>query len=52
MSHVPQRIMNEVGNVFSHYLFNIPIDVMRRFRGINGYVMPFRRESNAWEKKL
>jgi sulfhydrogenase subunit delta len=29
----------------------IPVEVLRRFRGINGYVAPFREESNAWEKK-
>lgn len=29
----------------------IPIEVMRRFRGINGYAPPFRLESNAWENK-
>ena len=27
----------------------IPIEVLRRFRGINGYVKPFREESQAWE---
>lgn len=29
----------------------IPIEIMRRFRGINGYVSPFLAESHAWEKK-
>ena len=29
----------------------LPIEVMRRFRGINGYVSSFRAESDAWEKK-
>ena len=29
----------------------IPIEVMRRFRGINGYVSSFRAESDTWEKK-
>ena len=29
----------------------IPKDMIRRFRGINGYVQPFRDESNAWETK-
>lgn len=29
----------------------IPVEVLRRFRGINGYVAPFREESNAWEGK-
>lgn len=34
---------------FTGYLNLIPIEVVRRFRGINGYVRPFREESNAWE---
>jgi sulfhydrogenase subunit delta len=29
----------------------IPVEVMRRFRGINGYVSPFRAESDIWESK-
>ena len=29
----------------------IPVEVLRRFRGINGYVSSFREEGNAWEKK-
>ena len=29
----------------------IPVEVLRRFRGINGYVSSFREESNIWEKK-
>ena len=29
----------------------IPVEVMRRFRGINGYLSPFRAEGNAWERK-
>lgn len=36
---------------FHRELRLIPIEVMRRFRGINGYVAPFRAESNTWEKK-
>jgi coenzyme F420-reducing hydrogenase gamma subunit len=27
----------------------IPVDVLRRFRGINGYADSFKRESEAWE---
>ena len=34
---------------FTQELQLIPIDVVRRFRGINGYVRPFREESRAWE---
>ncbi|HMS83875.1 MAG TPA: hypothetical protein PKD12_09505 [Nitrospira sp.] len=29
----------------------IPVEVLRRFRGVNGYAPSFREESNAWEKK-
>lgn len=27
----------------------IPVEVLRRFRGINGKALPFREESNAWD---
>jgi coenzyme F420-reducing hydrogenase gamma subunit len=36
---------------FHRELQLIPIEVMRRFRGINGYVSPFRVESDIWENK-
>jgi sulfhydrogenase subunit delta len=36
---------------FHRELQLIPVEVMRRFRGINGYVSPFCTESEAWEKK-
>jgi sulfhydrogenase subunit delta len=29
----------------------IPVEVVRRFRGINGYAESFQTESKAWEKK-
>lgn len=29
----------------------IPVDVVRRFRGINGYAESFKRESDAWDLK-
>jgi coenzyme F420-reducing hydrogenase gamma subunit len=29
----------------------IPVEVVRRFRGINGYVTPFRHESDVWKQK-
>lgn len=29
----------------------IPVEVLRRFRSINGYAAPFRAESSAWENK-
>ncbi len=35
---------------FHHQLNLIPVEVVRRFRGFNGYVAPFRNESDAWEK--
>jgi len=34
---------------FHHGLQLIPVEVLRRFRGINGSVKPFRDESQAWE---
>ncbi|CUS35143.1 NADH-quinone oxidoreductase subunit B family protein [Candidatus Nitrospira nitrificans] len=36
---------------FHEELQLIPIEVLRRFRGINGDASPFRDESNVWEKK-
>lgn len=36
---------------FHQELQLIPVEVMRRFRGINGYVSPFRAEGDAWENK-
>ncbi len=36
---------------FHRELQLIPVEVVRRFRGINGSVSPFRTESEAWEKK-
>jgi len=37
----------------SHHFYTqlqlIPVDVLRRFRGINGNVRPFHEESRAWE---
>jgi coenzyme F420-reducing hydrogenase gamma subunit len=35
---------------FHHGLQLIPVEVLRRFRGINGSVKPFREESQAWER--
>jgi len=35
---------------FHEQLRLIPVDLVRRFRGINGYVRPFREESHAWEQ--
>ena len=36
---------------FHEQLQVIPEDMVRRFRGINGYVKTFREESHAWESK-
>ncbi len=36
---------------FHQQLQLIPQDMVRRFRGINGYVRPFREESDAWESR-
>ncbi len=35
---------------FHRELNLIPVEIVRRFRGINGYVSPFKNESDAWEK--
>jgi sulfhydrogenase subunit delta len=35
---------------FHHGLQLIPIEVLRRFRGINGSAKPFREESQVWER--
>jgi sulfhydrogenase subunit delta len=34
---------------FHNELQLIPIDVLRRFRGINGYASSFKQESERWE---
>lgn len=42
------------GSLATHFhrgLNLIPVEVLRRFRGINGYVEPFKKESEAWEPK-
>ncbi len=39
-----------LANRFHDELQLIPVDLVRRFRGINGYVTPFRDESNRWER--
>jgi len=36
---------------FNKGLNLIPAEVVRRFRGINGYAEPFRRESGGWEQQ-
>ena len=37
---------------FHRELQLIPVEVLRRFRGINGAVESFKHESEAWEKKM
>ena len=36
---------------FQEHLHLIPIEMVRRFRGINNSVQPFQEESHAWERK-
>ncbi len=36
---------------FHEKLQLIPVEVVRRFRGINGYAEPFKREGERWERK-
>jgi coenzyme F420-reducing hydrogenase gamma subunit len=36
---------------FHEELRLIPVEVVRRFRGINGYAASFKQESDAWETK-
>ena len=40
-----------LANQFHQGLQLIPVEIIRRFRGINGYVRPFREESDAWESQ-
>lgn len=40
---------HSLASQFHEGLNLIPVDMVRRFRGINGYVSPFRKESHAWE---
>ena len=42
------------GSLATHFhddLQLIPVEILRRFRGINGYVESFKHESEAWETK-
>jgi len=38
-----------LANQFHQHLQLIPVEIVRRFRGINGSVQPFQEESDAWE---
>lgn len=40
-----------LANYFHNGLQLIPVDVLRRFRGINGYASSFKQESERWDKK-
>ncbi len=40
-----------LANQFHEGFGLIPVEVMRRFRGINGFTEPFKRESDVWDKK-
>lgn len=40
---------SSLSHEFHTQLQLIPVDVLRRFRGINGNVRPFNEESRAWE---
>ncbi|MDT7042833.1 hypothetical protein [Candidatus Nitronereus thalassa] len=40
---------SSLSNHFHTQFQLIPVDVLRRFRGINGNVRPFNEESRAWE---
>ena len=50
MPDVPPNTQS-LANQFHQGLQLIPVEIVRRFRGINGYVRPFREESDAWEQK-
>lgn len=43
------------GSLAAHFhreLNLIPLEVVRRFRGINGYAEPFKQESEGWEETV
>jgi coenzyme F420-reducing hydrogenase gamma subunit len=49
LDHPPNT--RSLARQFDEGLGLIPIEVLRRFRGINGAMEPFKQESDAWEKK-
>ena len=49
LAHPPNT--KSLARQFHEGLGLIPIEVLRRFRGINGAVEPFKRESGEWEQK-
>jgi len=42
---------SSLANRFHEALGLIPVEVVRRFRGINSYAESFKRESEAWDRK-
>jgi sulfhydrogenase subunit delta len=49
LAHPPNT--KSLARQFHEELGLIPIEVLRRFRGINGALEPFKRESDAWDNK-
>jgi len=49
LAHPPNT--KSLARQFHEGLGLIPIEVLRRFRGINGAMEPFKRESDEWEKR-
>ena len=50
LAHPPNT--RSLARQFHEELGLIPIEVLRRFRGITGAMESFKRESEAWEKKM
>ncbi len=42
---------SSLANYFHGNLQLIPVEILRRFRGINGYTASFKQESEKWDKK-
>jgi hypothetical protein len=40
-----------LANQFHHEQQLIPVEMVRRFRGINGSVQPFQKEIDAWDTR-
>jgi coenzyme F420-reducing hydrogenase gamma subunit len=49
LDHPPNT--KSLARQFQEGLGLIPIEVLRRFRGINGAMEPFKRESDEWDKR-
>ena len=48
---VPPNTASSLAQQFHQHLQLIPVEMVRRFRGINGSVQPFQEESHVWESK-